>query len=229
MNMTASEEVISAPIRIVIADDHPIFCQGLCLVLQNENGLRVVGQAADGNELIRVVEEQKPDVVLTDIRMPGMDGVEATKIIVERYPHISVIALTVFDSEKLALDMLEAGATGYLLKTANKEELIQAICNVHQKGTFSYCAMASNKLVRLMARSSFNPYHLGKKPHFTDRELEIIRLLCQELCSKEIAEQLNMNSRSVETARERIQEKIGARNMIGIAVYAIRNGIYCLD
>lgn len=218
----------NAAIRIAIADDHAIFRQGICFLLKDESTIQLIGQAANGRELIRLVEQEKPDVVITDIMMPEMDGVETTRLITAQFPQVGVIALSMFDNESLVLDMLEAGAKGFLLKTTTKEEIIEAVTIVKGKGTY-YCATTSNKLVRLMARSNFNPYKPGKKPQFTDRELEIIRLLCQELCSKEIALHLGLNPRSVESARERIQEKIGAKNMIGIAVYAIRNNIYCLD
>ena len=229
MDFLNHHELPLSPIKIIIADDHRIFLDGLSFLLRNESDIQIIDQATNGVDLIKAVEEKSPDVVITDIVMPKMDGIEATKMITDKFPTICVIALTMFDNESLVLDMLEAGAKGYLLKTTNKEEIIEAIKTVKNKREMQYCGVTANKLVRLMARSNFNPYKPGKKPQFTDRELEIIRLMCQEMCSKEIAKELNLNSRSVESARERIQEKIGAKNMIGIAVYAIRNGIYCID
>ena len=111
-------------IKIIIADDHEIFRDGLKLMLQRQTDIIVAGEAADGKELIELVKHTLPDVIITDVKMPQLDGVAATKYLTEHYPYIGIIALTMFDEEDLIVDMLEAGAKGYLLKNADKTEII---------------------------------------------------------------------------------------------------------
>jgi DNA-binding NarL/FixJ family response regulator len=213
------------PIRIIIADDHEIFRDGFKVMLKKQTEVEIVAEAANGKELLQLVAEHQPDVVITDIKMPQMDGVEATKAIKERHPHIEVIALSMFDEENLVVDMLEAGAKGYLLKNTHKAEVVQAIKAVYKGETF-YCNNTSNKLAQLIAKSRFNPYKKNSKPNFNDKELEIMKLICQELSNKEIASQLDLSTRTIEGYRERILEKIDAKNTAGIVIYAIKNNIY---
>src|SRR5688572_6417453 len=108
-------------IRLVIADDHEIFRDGLALMLSKQQDVVLTGQAENGKELLKLVDDIQPDVVMTDIKMPGMDGIEATKLLIQRYPDLKIIALSMFDEENLIVDMLEAGAKGYLLKNADKQ------------------------------------------------------------------------------------------------------------
>ena len=213
------------PIRIVLADDHEIFRDGFRVMLKKQPGVELIGEAPDGEELIKLVEELQPDVVVTDIKMPKMDGIQATKILTKRFNDIGVISLSMFDEENLIIDMLEAGAKGYLLKNAHKDEIIAAIEAVFQDQTY-YCNHTSRKLTRMIAESSFNPNRRPVHPDFSERELKVIRFICQEFSNKEIALQLNLSVRTIEGYREKIQDKISARNTAGIVVYAIRNRIY---
>lgn len=213
------------PVRLVIADDHAIFRKGLTTMLMAETGLQVVGEAGNGKELVAVVQDKKPDVVITDIQMPVMGGLEATKAIKKDNPTVGVVALSMFEDENMVLAMMQAGAKGYLLKNTSKEEIAHAVQVVSTQGTY-YCSTASNNMVRLMERTGFNPYAQSKQPQFSERDVQIIRLLCREYSNKEIAAALHINQRAVEGARERIQEKTGAHNMVGIVVYAIRHGIF---
>jgi len=154
-----------------------------------------------------------------------MDGIEATKVLCRELPDIGIIALSMFDEENLIVDMLEAGAKGYLLKNAHKDEIMEAIREVSLGNTY-YCAHTSIKLARLIAKSSFDPVSRHKKPEFSEKELMVMKLICQEKSNKEIASELNLSIRTIEGYRDRIQEKIGARNSAGIVVYAIKNNIY---
>jgi DNA-binding NarL/FixJ family response regulator len=213
------------PIRVVLADDHEIFRDGFKVMLKKQTGVELVGEAGNGTELLKLVEQMEPDVVITDIKMPKLDGISATKIIVEQFPNVRVIALSMFDEENLIIEMLEAGAKGYLLKNAHKTEIITAIESVFKDQTY-YCNHTSRKLTKMIAESSFNPHKKNIQPEFSERELTVIRFICQELSNREIALQLKLSVRTIEGYRERIQEKISARNMAGIVVYAIKNRIY---
>lgn len=213
------------PIRIVLADDHEIFRDGFRVMLKKQTSVELVGEAADGEELIKQVEELQPDVVITDIKMPKLDGINATKILTKKYPDIGVISLSMFDEENLIIEMLEAGAKGYLLKNAHKNEIIAAVESVFNHQTY-YCNHTSRKLTKMIAESSFNPNRRTSKPEFSEREISVMRFICQELSNREIALQLKLSVRTIEGYRERIQEKISARNTAGIVVYAIKNRIY---
>ena len=212
-------------IKVIVADDHELFRDGLKVMLKKQPIVRVLGEAANGKELVRLVRELQPDVVLTDIKMPVMDGIEAAKVLTREFPDLGLIALSMFDEENLIVDMLEAGAKGYLLKNAHKEEILEAIKTVNEQEEY-YCAATSAKLARLIAKSNFDPAKRVKKAEFTERELEIVRLICQELSNKEIAERLHLSVRTVEGYRDKIQDKMNVRNAAGIVIYAIRNGIY---
>jgi DNA-binding NarL/FixJ family response regulator len=183
----------------------------------------VIAEAADGRQLVEMTERLNPDVVVTDIKMPGIDGIQATKMLTEKFPAVNVIALSMFDDENLIVDMLEAGARGYLLKNAHKTEIIEAIKAVHHHEIY-YCNHTTRKLAALIAKSKFTPNQ--PKPQFTDKEIEIIQLICQEYSNKEIATQLHIGPRTIESYRERIMEKMNVRNTAGIVVYAIRKNIY---
>jgi DNA-binding NarL/FixJ family response regulator len=212
-------------IRIVIADDHEIFRDGFKLMISRQDDIQLLGEAGDGLELIELVKATMPDVVITDIKMPKMDGIEATRILQEQFPEIGVVGLSMFDEEDLIIDMLESGAKGYLLKNADKHEVAEAIRTVYQEEPY-YCKHTSARLAQMIAKSKFNPYKKTKRIEFTDRELDIIRYVCQELTNKEIADRLFLSIRTVEGYRLKIQEKMNVKNSIGLVIYAIRNNLY---
>ena len=213
------------PIRVVLADDHEIFRDGFRIMLKKQNEIELVGEAENGAELIRLVDEIRPDVIITDIKMPKMDGIEATKMLHQKYPETGIIALSMFDDDTMIVDMLEAGARGYLLKNASKQEIFDAIKTVNNQMAY-YCHNTSARLSLLIAKSRFNPYKKTQGPEFTDREIDLIRLICREFTNKEIASQMNFSVRTIEGYRDKIQEKMGVKNTAGIVIYAIKKGIY---
>jgi DNA-binding NarL/FixJ family response regulator len=212
-------------INVLIADDHEIFLDGMHVLLKKVPNIEVVGEASNGQQLVRLAKELKPDVVITDIKMPVMDGIEATKQLTAEVPEIGIIALSMYEEENLIVEMLEAGAKGYLLKNAHKTEIVQAIESVY-KGQTYYCNRTSTRLVKLLVNSNYNPNRKEEKAKLSDREKDVIRLICREMANKEIAIELNLSVRTVEGYREKIEEKINAKNAAGIVVYAIKNGIY---
>ncbi len=217
-----------SPINIILADDHEIFRDGFRVMLNKIPSINLIGEASNGNELIRISRELKPDVIITDIKMPVMDGIEATRQLTKEFPVIGIIALSMFDEENLIIDMLKAGAKGYLLKNAQKEEIISAVETVYKDETY-YCKNTSNRLAQMIANSSYNPYKKIIKPEFTEKEISIIQFICQEYSNKEIADKLNLSKRTVEGYREKILEKIHAKNTAGIVVYAIKNKIFQMN
>jgi DNA-binding NarL/FixJ family response regulator len=212
-------------IDIVLADDHEIFRDGFRVMLKKIPFIKLVGEACNGQELIRISRELHPDIIITDIRMPIMDGIEASRELMTLFPGIGIIALSMFDEENLIVDMLEAGARGYLLKNAPKDEIITAVTSVYNKQTY-YCQSTTAKLAQMIAQSNYNPNKKSIKPVFSEKELTVINLICQEFSNKEIAEKLSLSKRTVEGYREKILEKINAKNTVGIVVYALKHNLF---
>jgi two-component system, NarL family, response regulator NreC len=213
------------PIRVVIADDHEIFRDGFRVLLKKQKHIELVGEAENGKLLLQLIEETNPDVVITDIRMPEMDGLAVTRSLQKNYPEIAVIALTMFDEESLIVDMLEAGAKGYLLKNAPKEEILEAIDAVAKDEVY-FCRHTSPKLIGLIGQSNYNPFKKNFPDVLSPQEKRIISLICQEYSSKEIATQLNLSVRTIESYRLGLLDKIKAKNVAGLVVYAIKNDLY---
>lgn len=215
---------ITPDIKIVIADDHEMFRDGFKLMLTKQPSIQLLGEAENGRELLQLTESLQPDVVVTDIKMPIMDGIEATQKIKALFPDMGIIGLSMFDEDDLIVDMLEAGAKGYLLKNAGKEHIVEAIKTVYEGDPY-YCKTTSNKLTQMIAKSKYNPYTRKEKVEFTDREKEIIELISKEYSNKEIAEKLFLSIRTVEGHRLKIMEKTGVKNTVGLVVYAIKNNL----
>jgi DNA-binding NarL/FixJ family response regulator len=216
------------PIRIIIADDHEVYRDGLKLMLSKEKAYAIVGEAENGLELINLAKESSPDIILTDIKMPKMDGIEAARRIHAQNEMTGIIALSMFNEESLVIDMLEAGAMGYLLKSSDKSEIIDAINMVYHNHPY-YCKSTSARLAITITESKFNPYKRDQNSSiFTTKELEIIRLICEEYSAKEIGDKLFHSTRTVEGYRSKILDKMNVKNTAGIVIYAIKNGIYTL-
>lgn len=211
-------------IQLIIADDHEVYRDGLRSLLEKCTDFEIIGEAADGKELITLCERSAPDVVLTDIMMPGMDGIEATAVIAKRFPTVKVIALSMFNEDSLVLDMLNAGAIGYLIKNANKLEIIDAIHTVNKNSPY-YCKSTSMKLARVIG-SNMNGSKVKEKIFFSQKELDVIRMICEEKTNKEMADELHLSPRTVEEYRVRIKEKMDVKGTTGIVIYAIQNKLY---
>lgn len=215
----------SSLIRVVLADDQPVYLDGLRLLLKKCKNMDLVGEADNGIALIELVEKTQPHIVITNVHLPQIDGIEATRTLVKRFPALGVIAHTIYSDEQLVESMMEAGARGYILKNAPREEVVQAIKKVSEEGTY-YCSRTAAKLKNLITRKTPARLSQGKGTNFNEREIRIIQFICHQYCNKQIADKLKLTTRAVESARERIQQKTGAVNMVGIALYAVEHGIY---
>jgi DNA-binding NarL/FixJ family response regulator len=215
---------VNKQIKLVIADDHEIFRDGLALMLSRQEDLSLVGQAENGKELIGLVNELHPDLVITDIKMPVMGGIEATRLLLKQDPDTKIIALSMYDEDNLIVDMLEAGAKGYLLKNADKKEILEAIFTVYDDHIF-YCRHTSARLASMIVKSRFNPGKNKQTVTFTDREKEIISLICKQFTAQQIGEQLFLSKRTVEGYRFKIMEKMDVKNTAGIVIFALRNNL----
>lgn len=213
------------PIRVVMADDHELLRDGFRVLLRKQSEVLLVGEAADGEALLTLCRSLQPDVIITDIKMPVMDGITATRQLVQEFPQSGVIAFSMYEEESLVVDMLEAGASGYLLKNADKAEMLTAIKAVYNKQTY-YCQATSVKLAQIIAQRGYHPIKRRKEAVFSLREQEVIRLICQERTNKEIADALHLSIRTIESHREHILQKMDVKNTAGIVIYAIRHGLY---
>lgn len=209
-------------IKLLIADDHPTIRRGLKDLFARQNEIHLVGVACNGKEVLALLGTDCPHVVLSDIKMPEMCGRELCKTIRQQYPHIQVLAYSMFDDSEAIIEMRRAGACGHVLKSANEEEIFKAIRTAYEGGEY-YCTSIRQRITSLFTTGALSCAVDEKKQEYCPTELKIIRLLCQEYSSKEIADELKMNKRSVEHCKERIQEKMGVKGSIGIAVYAVNN------
>lgn len=213
-------------IQLMIADDHEIYRDGLRTLLEQCGDYTVTAEASTGKQLITHCERNVPDVVMTDIMMPVMNGIEATKWLAENLPVVRVIALSMFNQDHLILDMLKAGASGYLIKNAHKSEITEAIQSVYKNKPY-YCSSTSHKLARLIG-SKVGP-KAQNNPTFSSREIEIIKMICEEKTTKEIGDRLNMSARTAEEHRKRIRDKMDVKGTAGMVIYAIRNDLFRID
>ncbi len=214
---------MTATIRIVMADDHEIFRDGFASMFRSREDIELVDQASNGQFLLALVERHRPDVVLTDIQMDPVDGMEATRQITRRFPGTPIIALTMYEDNYSIMEMLKAGAKGYLLKNAAKEVVMEAIRSAF-RGEPYYCRTASQKLSALISSGRFDPRN-QEAVDFTATELRIIRMICEDMESRQIAEQLNTSLGSINRYRAQIMEKAGVKSTTGLIVYAMRNGL----
>ncbi len=200
-------------IRVLIADDHAILRDGLKALLQSAPDMEVVGEAATGEEALRLVHELRPHVVLMDISMPDMTGLEATEVIKRMYPEIKVIALTVHEHETYLRRMLQVGADGYVVKRAAADELVRAIRTVLRGGVYLHPEVAKN----VVGRSD------PKMPKLSEREWQVLRLIALGYTNQQIAERLALSVKTVETYRSRIADKLGIKTRAEMVKFALQH------
>lgn len=215
-------------IKIVIADDHEIFRDGLIAVFENEEKFNIIDQVANGVELIQSVRLHQPDVILVDIEMPKMGGIEATRTLRKEFPSLGILALSFRDDDDSIIDMIEAGANGYLIKSALKQELIEGVATVFH-GSNYYCRNTQTKFADLLRTRNFDRHNINKRHEFTPRELEIIKLICKEYIAKQIADALGTSKRTIENQKLKIQEKMGVHTTGGIILYAVKHKLVSLE
>ncbi len=209
-------------IRILIADDHALVREGICSLLARRKDMEVVGQAADGRQALEQTAALHPDVVLMDISMPVMNGLDATREIRAQFPATRILVLTQHENKEYVLPMLRAGAAGYIFKRARSAELINAIRTVHLEGTYLSASITSTLMEEI---ASSGETRSGEPSLLTKREEEVVRLVAEGLSSREIAERLHLGIKTVETHRAHIMEKVGVHNAAELILYAIRQGI----
>jgi DNA-binding NarL/FixJ family response regulator len=208
------------PLRVVLADDHVMVRQGIRQFLEEEGGVVVVAEAADGHEAVRLVAEHLPDVVVLDVQMPGTTGVEATREIRSRFPDVRILILTAYDDDPYIFALLRAGADGYILKSAPAEELIRAVRSV-AAGQTVLSPQVAHKMVQHVA----SPQAQAEQPEpLTDREVEVLRLTARGLTNKAIGRELDISARTVQGHLANIYGKLGVYSRTEAVTEGLRRG-----
>jgi len=211
-------------IKVAIADDHQIFRKGVILSLRPFTSISFVQEAENGDELLAGLDSSQPDVILMDLRMPGKDGIETTKIISKKYPHIHVLVLTMYEDERFVVHLMENGANGYLLKNSDPAEIKKAILEVKSKGYY-----LNNFVNRILLKKSHTKAKtlptLNSEIQISDKEKEVIRLVCMEYTAQEIAKEMNISPRTVEAIKDRLMERFGVKNSVGLVFFAMKNSL----
>lgn len=211
-------------IKVAIADDHKIFRKGVILSLRPYNNIKFVQEAENGQELIDGLAASEPDVILMDLRMPLKDGIETTRLVAKKYPHIHILALTMYEDERFVSHMMEIGANGYLLKSADPTEIKKAIVEVATKGYY-----LNNFVNRILLKKSHSQTkvipNLNIEVTLTDRERDVLKYICMEFTAHEIAQKLEVSPRTVEAIKDRLMERFGAKNTAGLVFFAVKNNL----
>lgn len=210
----------TAKIKLAIADDHTILLDGLRALLQKQKDMEVTGMYSNGSNLLEDLPQSQPDVILADINMPVMNGHELTLKVKEQYPHIPVIILSMHDDAGHIMELIEAGASGYVLKNVNDKELLDAIRMVYN-GRMYFSAEVSEKITSLAVQQR-RP-EKNEQPRLTGREIEILKLIAQEYSNAAIADTLFISERTVETHRKNMMRKTNNKTIVGMLRYAMEH------
>lgn len=210
-------------IKLALVDDHTLFRQGIKLLLEEIEGVELIIEASNGQELLNALESQVPDIVLLDLEMPVLNGIETSKILKEKFSEVGIIILTMYDDEQMIAHLMELGANGYLLKDTNQEELEKAIQSVHDSQFYFNDFVSKALLSGVKSKRKTDP-KIGNNIDVTRRESEVLQLICEELTTQEMADKLFLSPRTVEGHRQNLIEKFGVKNTAGLIIRAIKLG-----
>jgi DNA-binding NarL/FixJ family response regulator len=218
-------EELSPNCRILIVDDHQVLIDGIKSLLRKEKQIEFTSQANSAESALRYLEEHSGeiDLVLTDISMPGMSGLELTRIIKEKYPHIKILVLSMYNEPSVVEDILATDAEGYILKNVGKEELAEAIQKIHDGGSYYSSEVIASLLKKNKEGSKKQKRNINEM--LTNREIEIVKLICEEMTTAEIAEKLFISPRTVDTHRKHILEKTSSRSVVSLIKLAYESSL----
>ena len=209
-------------VRVLLADDHALVRAGIRSLVERIGFAEVVGEAGEGREAMQLVRSLKPNIVLMDIAMPGLNGIESTARIIKEFPNVKVIMLSMYTNEEFVLQSLQAGASGYLLKDAPIAELEQALTAVHHGDTYLSPSISDRVMKSYLSRAAGTTAPLQQ---LTPRQREILQLIAEGKNTKEIAFLLNLSGKTVETHRAQLMDRLGIHDIAGLVRYAMRSGL----
>lgn len=211
-----------AKIRILIADDHKMFRDGIIALLKEEKEIEISGEAREGREVLDFLKDNPVDLVLMDVHMPEMNGIEATQKIKERYPKVEILGLTMSDEENHIIKMVEAGALGYIIKNTGRKELITAIKTI-ASGDSYFSKEVSQTIFNQLTEEKRGKSKKETGVPLTQREIDVLKLIAEEMTNLEIAEKLFISARTVDTHRRNLLQKLGVKNTAGLVRYAFKH------
>jgi len=214
---------MTKPIRILIVDDHQIVRDGLKNYMESDLEIEIIGEAADGAEAYGKIYDLKPDVLLTDISMEGMNGIELSTKVRNDYPEIKVLVLSMLNEHQYIKSMLDVGVHGYLLKTSGEEEIKKAITTVYSGETYYSNEVTQIVMQSMTKRANKKKVHFAESMPLTEREEEVLKLIVAQYSNPEIAEKLFISPRTVDAHKRNLLEKTGAKNVAGLVLYALDN------
>jgi len=214
-----------ANINIGIVDDHKIVRDGVKVMLEDHPGFDIICEAENGKEAIEQCSSNNVDVLIMDITMPVMDGIEATLIIKENHPDIKILALTMLSEDQHIRKMIKAGASGYILKNSGKQELIKAIESIIE-GKHYFSNDATQAILQELVNPDVNKVNDEEDVHITEREREVLKLIVNEFTNQEIADKLFVSVRTIDAHRRNLLQKTGAKNTAGLVKYALKNKLF---
>jgi DNA-binding NarL/FixJ family response regulator len=211
-------------IKIAIADDHQIFRDGIKMALSGKQNLKMLWEAEDGKDLMHKVSIKKPDVLLMDIRMPEIDGINAIEMLRKEYEDIKIIVLTMYDDQQMISKMMEMGANAYLTKTTDPEEIYEAILTCMNED-FYFNSLVNNAVMGKLMQKKNVRMHYGNTVtiNFSEKELKILQLLAADKTTEEISKIIFLSPRTIETIRQNMKSKVGAKTIAGLIMYGMRN------
>lgn len=209
-------------IKVAIADDHKIFRDGIKMALSGREYLKIMWEAEDGKDLIHKMKIKLPDVLLMDIRMPEMDGINAISLLRKEYEQVKIIILTMYDDQEMISKMMEMGANAYLTKTTDPEEIYDAILTCVKDDFYFNELLNKAVLMKLQQKKTTRQFY-PQSVTFNDKEISILRLIAQEKSTEEISKEIFLSPRTIETIRQNMKNKVGVKTIAGLIMYGTRN------
>lgn len=214
----------SSTINVIIADDHVLYRAGVKTALSSKKDIKILAEADNGAHLLVLLKAIQPDVILLDIQMPIMDGITTLPEIKKLYPHIKVIMLTMMDDNSMITKLMELGANSYLTKTSDSEIIYQAIKTCHEQ-EYYFNSLTNQALLNNLRQKNVSMPHrmISEEARLTDKEITVLRLMCEEKSTREIAEAVELSPRTVEAMRDKLKTKTGAKSTAGLIMYAVKH------
>jgi DNA-binding NarL/FixJ family response regulator len=218
------ENYDNTPIKVIICDDHALFRSGVKIALSHKKDVEIIAEAENGQQLLNALKAIQPDVVLLDITMPIMSGIETLPEVKKLYPDLKVIMLTMHNDHTMIAKLMEMGANSYLTKDSDSDTIHEAIVTCH-KNEYYFNALTNMALIDGLKTKRSNDSGLNIDAQLNEKEMHILKLMCEEKSTKEIADMVDLSPRTVEAIRDKLRAKTGAKSMAGLVLFAVKNGI----